>query len=86
MKSFWAVDCKLCRESRKIGVGIVSGILGREIVRLKRANSMIVTSSYFSKDAICLAVKCHNIELRNRDDVRMWSELIASGQLVACVN
>jgi len=66
------VECKKYSQDRKVGVGVVRGVYG--VQRIQRANkSLIVTTSYFSKDARLLHEGIrHEMELRDYDGLKEW--------------
>jgi len=66
------VECKRYAPDNKVGVGVVRSVSG--VHYLKRASkSMIVTTSFFSKDAKeeASAIE-HQLELKDYTDIKQW--------------
>jgi len=66
------VECKKYAPDNKVGVGIVREVSG--VHHLKNASkSIIVTTSFFSKDAVEMAKAIeHQLELKNYEDLKVW--------------
>ena len=66
------VECKKYSKTNKVGVGIVRQVAG--VHKIRQANkSIIVTTSFFSKDAIKEAKEIKNeLELKDYDDIKAW--------------
>ncbi len=66
------VECKKYDPKRKVGVGIIREVTG--VHHLKRAaKSIIVTTSYFSADAVKEARAFeHQLELKDYDAIKLW--------------
>jgi HJR/Mrr/RecB family endonuclease len=66
------VECKKYAPDNKVGVGIVREVTG--VHHIKQATkSLIVTTSYFSADAIKEAKAFeHQLELKNYDSIKDW--------------
>ena len=66
------VECKKYAPSNKVGVGIIREVSG--VHHLKRASkSIIVTTSFFSKDAVeeAKAIE-HQLQLKDYEDLKDW--------------
>lgn len=66
------VECKRYAPDNKVGVGIVREVNG--VHHLKKASkSIIVTTSFFSKDAVEMAKATeHQLQLKDYDDLKVW--------------
>ena len=66
------VECKKYAANRKVGVGVVREVSG--VHHLKRASkSLIVTTSFFSKDANLEARTMeHQLQLKDYTDIKAW--------------
>jgi HJR/Mrr/RecB family endonuclease len=66
------VECKKYHAKNKVGVGIVREVAG--VHKIKQANkSIIVTTSYFTKDAVKEAKLIeHDLELKDYDNLKEW--------------
>ncbi len=66
------VECKKYAADHKVGVGIIREVSG--VHHLKRASkSIIVTTSFFSKDAIKEAQAIeHQLQLKDYEDIKSW--------------
>lgn len=66
------VECKKYAPDNKVGVGIVREVSG--VHHLKNASkSIIVTISFFSKDAVEMAKAIeHQLQLKNYEDLKGW--------------
>jgi hypothetical protein len=71
------VECKHYSMDNPVGVGIIREVYG--VQRIHRANkSLIVTSSYFTKDAVELSKPIANeIELKDHSDIKLWLSRMA---------
>ncbi|WP_417355370.1 restriction endonuclease [Flavobacterium sp.] len=66
------IECKKYDPNNKVGVGIIREVVGVHHLR-KATKSMIVTTSFFSKDAEKEAEMAENIlDLKNYNDIRDW--------------
>lgn len=68
------VECKHYSISNPVGVGIIREVYG--VQQLHKANkSLIVTSSYFTKDAIEeRKIISNDLELKDHNDIKIWLE------------
>lgn len=66
------VECKKYAADHKVGVGVIREVSG--VHHLKRASkSLIVTTSFFSKDAIKEAQAIeHQLQLKDYEDIKNW--------------
>lgn len=68
------IECKRYAADNKIDVGIVRGVIGVHHLR-KPAKSIIVTTSFFTKDAVEEAKIIENqIDLKDFNDLKEWLE------------
>ncbi|MDH5858926.1 restriction endonuclease [Lampropedia aestuarii] len=66
------IECKRYAADNKVGVGIVREIIGVHHIR-KPTKSIIVTTSFFSKDAIKEAEKMESqLDLKDFTDIKVW--------------
>lgn len=66
------VECKRYAADRKIDVGIIREVIGVHYIR-KPSKSIIVTTSFFTKDAITEAKNLENqLELKDFNQVKEW--------------
>lgn len=66
------VECKKYAADPKIGVGIIREVMGVHNLR-QATKSIIVTTSYFSRDAIREAQMVKNqLDLKDFDDLKTW--------------
>lgn len=66
------IECKRYAPDNKVGVGIVREVLGVHHIR-KATKSIIVTTSFFSNDAIKEAQMMENqLDLKNFNDLKSW--------------
>jgi HJR/Mrr/RecB family endonuclease len=66
------IECKRYATDNKVGVGIVREVIGVHHIR-KPAKSIIVTTSFFSKDAVKEAEKMESqLDLRDFNDIKAW--------------
>lgn len=66
------VECKRYAPENKIGVGLVREVLGVHSLR-KPAKSMIVTTSFFTKDAVKEANTFENqLDLKDFNNIKEW--------------
>ena len=66
------VECKRYSPDNKVGVGIIREVVGVHHLR-KATKSMIVTTSFFSKDAEKEAKLVENeLDLKNFNDIKDW--------------
>lgn len=66
------IECKRYAPDNKVGVGIVRKVLGVHHIR-KATKSIIVTTSFFSNDAIKEAEMMENlIDLKDFNDLKSW--------------
>lgn len=66
------IECKRYAADNKVGVGIVREVIGVHHLR-KPTKSIIVTTSFFSKDAIQEAEKMESqLELKDFTDIKGW--------------
>lgn len=66
------IECKRYAADNKVGVGIVRVVIGVHHLR-KPTKSIIVTTSFFSKDAIQEAEKMESqLELKDFTDIKGW--------------
>ncbi len=69
------IECKRYAPENKIGVGIVRKVVGVHTLR-KPTKSIIVTTSFFTKDAIEEAKIIENqIDLKNFNNLKDWLEM-----------
>ncbi|MCK4823525.1 restriction endonuclease [bacterium] len=66
------IECKKYAADRKVGVGVIREVSG--VHHLKRASkSLIITTSFFSKDAIKEALSMeHQLQLKDYEDIKNW--------------
>lgn len=68
------VECKRYSAENKIGVGIIREVLGVHYIR-KPSKSIIVTTSFFSKDARKESSTVENqLDLKDFNDIKGWLE------------
>ncbi|MFL9669787.1 restriction endonuclease [Variovorax sp. AB1(2024)] len=68
------IECKRYAADNKVGVGIVREVIGVHHIR-KPAKSIIVTTSFFSKDAVKEAATMESqLELKDFNDLKKWLE------------
>lgn len=66
------IECKRYAADNKVGVGIIREVIGVHHIR-KATKSIIVTTSYFSSDAIKEAEIMENqLDLKNFTDIKTW--------------
>jgi len=66
------VECKRYAPDNKVGVGIVREVIGVHSIK-QASKSIIVTTSFFSKDAQEVAKKMENqIDLKDFEDLKIW--------------
>ncbi|WP_428717123.1 restriction endonuclease [Undibacterium curvum] len=66
------IECKRYAADNKVGVGIIREVLGVHNIR-KATKSVIVTTSFFSSDAVKEAEMLENqIDLRDFNDLKSW--------------
>lgn len=66
------VECKRYNPDNKVGVGIIREVIGVHNIH-KPSKSIIVTTSFFSQDAITEAKTFENqLELKDFDEVKKW--------------
>lgn len=66
------IECKRYAADNKVGVGIVREVVGVHHIR-KPAKSIIVTTSFFSAEAIKEAATLENqLDLKDFDDIKSW--------------
>lgn len=66
------VECKKYAADNKVGVGVVREVSGVHYLK-KAAKSMIVTTSFFSKDAKKEAAAIeHQLELKDYNNIKEW--------------
>ena len=66
------IECKRYAADNKVGVGIVREVIGVHHIR-KPTKSIIVTTSFFSKDAIREAEKMENqLDLKDFTGIKAW--------------
>ena len=66
------VQCKRYAADNKVGVGVVREVSGVHYLK-RAAKSMIVTTSFFSKDAKKEAAAIeHQLELKDYDNIKEW--------------
>lgn len=66
------VECKKYAADRKVGVGVVREVSGVHYLK-KASKSMIVTTSFFSKDAKQEAAAIeHQLELKDYNNIKEW--------------
>jgi HJR/Mrr/RecB family endonuclease len=66
------IECKRYAADNKIGVGIIREVIGVHHLR-KATKSIIVTTSFFSKDAIKEAATMENqLDLKDFHDIKSW--------------
>jgi HJR/Mrr/RecB family endonuclease len=66
------IECKRYAADNKVGVGIVREVIGVHHIR-KPTKSIIVTTSFFSKDAIKEAEKMESqLDLKDFTDIKAW--------------
>lgn len=66
------IECKRYAADNKVGVGIVREVIGVHHIR-KPTKSIIVTTSFFSKDAIKEAQKMESqLDLKDFTDIKAW--------------
>ena len=68
------VECKRYSADNKIDVGIIRDVAGVQYID-KPSKSIIVTTSFFTKDAKEIAKKIENqLDLKDFDDIKAWLE------------
>ena len=66
------IECKRYAADNKVGVGIVREVIGVHHIR-KPTKSIIVTTSFFSKDAIKEAEAMESqLDLKDFTDIKAW--------------
>lgn len=66
------IECKRYGPKNKVGVGIIREVIGVHQLR-KATKSLIVTTSFFSKDAINEAKVMENqLDLKDFNDIKIW--------------
>jgi HJR/Mrr/RecB family endonuclease len=66
------IECKRYAADNKVGVGIVREVIGIHHIR-RPTKSIIVTTSFFSKDAVKEAEKMESqLDLRDFNDIKAW--------------
>jgi hypothetical protein len=66
------VECKRYAADNKIDVGIIRNVVGVQYIE-KPSKSIIVTTSFFTKDAKETAKKIENqLDLKDFDDIKAW--------------
>ncbi len=66
------IECKRYSSDNKVGVGIIREVAGVHYIR-KPSKSMIVTSSFFTQDAVNEAKIMENqLDLKDYDDIKEW--------------
>ena len=66
------IECKRYSPDNKVGLGIIREVSGVHYLR-KPSKSIIVTTSFFTTDAIKEAKKIeYQLELRDYDDIKSW--------------
>lgn len=68
------IECKRYSQDNKVGVGIIRQVTG--VHHLRKANkSMIVTTSFFTKDAVKESRLIENaLDLKDYNDIKKWLE------------
>ena len=66
------IECKHYSQNNPVGVSVIRNIVG--VQQIYGANkSLIVTSSYFTKDAINERMKVENsLDLKDHEDIKKW--------------
>lgn len=68
------VECKRYSPNNKIDVGLIRNVAGVQYLD-KPGKSIIVTTSFFTKDALELAKKIENqLDLKDFNDIKVWLE------------
>ncbi|UUW08296.1 restriction endonuclease [Flavobacterium plurextorum] len=68
------VECKRYAPDRKVDVGIIRDVAGVQYIH-KPSKSIIVTTGYFTKDAIETAKQIENqLDLKDFSDIKTWLE------------
>ena len=66
------IECKRYAADNKVGVGIIREVIGVHHIR-NATKSIIVTTSFFSRDAIKEAERMENrLDLKDFTDVKAW--------------
>jgi HJR/Mrr/RecB family endonuclease len=66
------IECKRYAADNKVGVGIIREVIGVHHIR-KATKSIIVTTSFFSSDAIKEAGRIENqLDLKDFTDIKVW--------------
>lgn len=66
------IECKRYAPDNKVGVGIIREVVGVHHIR-NATKSIIVTTSFFSSDAVKEARKMENqLDLRDFNDIKQW--------------
>jgi HJR/Mrr/RecB family endonuclease len=66
------VECKRFAADNRVGVGIIRKVAGVHYIR-KPSKSIIVTTSFFTKDAVTEAKSLENqLELKDFNDIKEW--------------
>lgn len=66
------IECKRYKANSKIGVGLIREVIGVHSIN-KPAKSIIVTTSFFTKDAIKEAKSFENqLDLKDFNDIKLW--------------
>jgi len=66
------IECKRLTPPNKVGVGIVRAVAGVHYLH-QPAKSLIVTTSFFTKDAVEEARRIEqHLELKDYDDLKAW--------------
>ncbi|WP_052310870.1 restriction endonuclease [Paenibacillus sp. Aloe-11] len=71
-RQLFVIECKRYSTTNKVGVELVRGIYGVKMAERATA-AMLVTTSYFSKDAIDFASPLeYELSLKDFDDLKSW--------------
>lgn len=72
IESAWVIECKKYAPDRKVGVEIVRALFGTSAVLHHRANTMIATTSAFTRGAREMKASMYNLELKEYGDILEW--------------
>jgi HJR/Mrr/RecB family endonuclease len=66
------IECKRYKADNKIGVGLIREVIGAHSIN-KPAKSIIVTTSFYTRDAIKEAKSFENqLDLKDFNDIKLW--------------